>query len=374
MQKKISILYIISRIDKALAFEWLADDLDREIFSPSFILLNPGPSRLMAYLKTKNLPVTTLRLSGKGSYARVLIQLWWILVRKQPDIIHCHLFDATVLGMIAGKMAGIKRRIFTRHHSTIHHTTNPEGLKWDRLCNWLSTDIVAVSKNIRDILVRQDHAPDHKIRLVVHGFNLSYFESQKKDRVSSLRSKYKVPEQRYPVIGVISRYLEWKGIQYIIPALVKLKNDYPGLHLILANANGDYKPEIGKLLGKLPVENFIEIPFEEDLAALYGLFDIFIHIPVDPSSEAFGQVYIEALLSGVPSIFTLSGIAGEMIRNRENALVVDFKNSEQIYRAVLEILRDENLRKNIIARSRDSVLDYSMENHINLLQNLYLNR
>ncbi len=41
-----SITYIVSNIDKALTFEWVAEFLDTSRFSLSFILLNPGDSAL----------------------------------------------------------------------------------------------------------------------------------------------------------------------------------------------------------------------------------------------------------------------------------------------------------------------------------------
>jgi hypothetical protein len=61
-------------------------------------------------------------------------------------------------------------------------------------------------------------------------------------------------------------------------------------------------------------------------------------VPIDDTIEAFGQTYIEALISGVPSVFTLSGVASEFIENGKNALVVDYKNSEQISVAIDQIL------------------------------------
>ena len=34
--------YIVASVEKAVAFEWLSDSIDRERFDLSFILLNPG--------------------------------------------------------------------------------------------------------------------------------------------------------------------------------------------------------------------------------------------------------------------------------------------------------------------------------------------
>jgi glycosyltransferase involved in cell wall biosynthesis len=371
MNTKIKITYIISLIDKAFAFEWLAEYLDKGTFSPSFILLNPGSSQLESYLRRKSIPVKTIRFMGKKSYPSALFRIWWNLILKRPDIIHCHLFDACILGLLAGKLAGIKRLIFTRHHSKIHHSTNPSGLKWDKLCNLLATDIIAISKNIEEILIQMDKANAGKIKLINHGFDFSYFVRVDKERLFKLRTKYNLREDHYPVIGVISRYTEWKGIQYIIPAFNALTNHYPRAHLLLANTYGDYEKEIRMLLRELPAGSFTEIPFEEDLSALYGLFTLFIHVPVDPISEAFGQTYIEALISGIPSVFTLSGIAREVIQNHHNGIVVDYKNSDEIFTAMMKILTDDSFREKLREGGRKSVRGFSIESHLRSLENLY---
>ena len=62
-----------------------------------------------------------------------------------------------------------------------------------------------------------------------------------------------------------------------------------------------------------------------------------MHVPIDSMSEAFGQTYIEALASRVPSIFTLSGIACEFAKDRVNCLVVPYKDSDSIQLALESI-------------------------------------
>jgi glycosyltransferase involved in cell wall biosynthesis len=169
------------------------------------------------------------------------------------------------------------------------------------------------------------------------------FSSVSAERVGELAGRLFGGRKPFPVVGVISRFLELKGIQHIIPAFRKLLAEYPGACLVLANAKGPYEPEVRKLLAGLPGGSYVTIPFEKDIAALYRLFDVFVHVPVDGHSEAFGQIYIEALASGIPSVFTLSGIAHDMIRHGENALVVPYCDPDSIFGAVKRILTDPEL-------------------------------
>ena len=68
-----------------------------------------------------------------------------------------------------------------------------------------------------------------------------------------------------PVIGVIARYIEWKGIEYIVEAARIVLRTHPNVLFIFANARGD--PTIAATVRKLPARSYGEIPFEPDLFA-----------------------------------------------------------------------------------------------------------
>ncbi len=123
----------------------------------------------------------------------------------------------------------------------------------------------------------------------------------------------------------------------------------------------------------IPSENYVEIEFEEDLFAFYKLFDIYVHVPIDSKCEAFGQTYIEALASGIPSVFTLSGIANEFIHNKENAIVVDYKNSEQINNALIELMSNDILRSHLIQNGKESIKQFDIINSVKRTEAVYLN-
>ena len=142
--------------------------------------------------------------------------------------------------------------------------------------------------------------------------------------------------------------------------------------MVLANAVGPYKNEIKKLLSELPEGSYTEINFEEDIFALYKLFNVFVHVPIDKQSEAFGQVYIESMASGIPSIVSLSGIAIDYIQNNNNAIVVPFQNSLAIEKGIINLLENDKLKNDIIIRGKESVKQlFSIDSMILKLEELY---
>lgn len=369
MIKKIT--YIISDIDKALGFEWIAEALPAQRYEQSYILLNPGPTTMERFLLDRGFQVDRVECRGKSDWLKAIWKVSKLLRKHKPDIVHCQLIQANIVGLTAARIAGIKRRIYTRHHSDYHHRYFPKGVWLDRYSNALATDIVAPSQVVREILTEQEGVPAAKVCLIPHGFDMAYFSEISEERVVRLQDKYQTAGYT-PVVGVISRFTSLKGIQFIIPAFKKILEHYPQALLMLFNAKGDDAAQIFSQLSSLPENSYRTVPFEEDLSAVYRLFDVFVQASTDRSIEAFGQTYVEALATRTPSVFTLAGIAGDFVKDNQNALVVPFNDSDAIYEALMKLLNDEQLRTRLKEEGYRTVSAvFGLENMIAKLDRLY---
>ena len=185
-----------------------------------------------------------------------------------------------------------------------------------------------------------------------------------------------------------------KGVEYIIEAHKKVLETYPNAILALSGTHTNRADLEEKMrnarkedivapqyediisitdkLSQLPDHSYVEIPFEEDLFALFRLFDVFVHVPIHPFQETFGLVYVEAMLSGVPSVITLAGCALDHGIHQENAWVVDYKNSDQIAQGILALLSDSRLREKIINNAFLCAQQYDIKNHIQRLEEFYI--
>lgn len=363
----------MSDIDKALAFEWICQRLDKKRFELIFILLGKRYTTLENFLYNQGIPYHHVIVNTSK---KSLLRAWWsvfaILRKEKPDVVHTHLFKANIVGLSAAWLLRVKKRIYTRHHGSLHHNYFPLTVYLDKFINKLTTHIIVLCGNNKKIVVDWEKASPAKVFLIPHGFDFSYFQKTDSDATQLLRKKYVPHISAQPVIGVIARYIHWKGVQYIIPAFNEILKHYPNAYLILANTQGNFKTEIKELLQQLPKTSYTEIEFEQDIATLYKLFDIYIHVPIDEYSEAFGQTYVEALISGVPSIFSKSGIACDFIQSEYNAIVVDYRNSKQITQAIVKIMNDSVLRESLIREGKNSVSKrFELNYMIEKLENLY---
>ena len=192
-----------------------------------------------------------------------------------------------------------------------------------------------------------------------------------------------------------ARYVKWKGIEYVIRAFQKVIAVHPQAILMLSGSHIDRSqvPEqmkaaskndivapqyddvlsIYECLAELPDGSYLEIPFEQDLYALFKLFDVFVHVPIDSVQETFGQVYVESMLAQVPSVITLSGSALDHAVHQENAWVVDYMNSDQIAEGILTLLSDFTLREKITANAFACAKErYCIEKLTRTLEDFYI--
>lgn len=360
--------YIISGIRRWQSFEWICEEeKDWELF---FIIIDDKESYFAKYLEDNAVEHYVLEFLNKRSYPRLIYKIQRILKKENPDIVHTHFQDATITGLLAAYMAKIPHRIYTRHHSTFHKLYARKGAFWDKLSDRLATKIVAISDNVKNILL-QEGVDIHKIETIEHGFKLEEFFNSDDQSRSRLYSKYDL-EDSDPVIGVVARHIKWKGVQYVIPAFRQILNQYPKATLLLCNARGDYHHVILKLLEDIPESRYRIIPFENNMSDLYHVFDVYVHVPINEVIEAFGQTYVEALACGIPSVFTLSGIGKEIVDHNENALVVDFCDSEQIMEAILKLLGSSELKEQLSANAYRKIDHrFAFSTHFARLNNLY---
>ena len=364
------VVYIVSDIDKAVFFEHTALRLRDAGIDISFILINSRPGALATFLEDKGFRTQYLEV-GKLLFSwRQIISCIKMLRAEKPDAIHCHLGAANFIGLIAAFFAGVKIRIFTRHAGLPLVFSYKEAFI-DKLQNFLATRIVAITNNTRELLLSQG-VKDSKITIVHHGFDIDRMMRPDPSEVRRIKQQYN-PDNKFPVVGVIARWMKWKGIQYIIPAFAQLLKEYPNAKLCLFNAsnNCDYSQEIAEMLRTLPEHSYEIVSFEKNIYDLYHLFDIYVHVPVNPYCEAFGQTYVEALAAGVPSIFTRSGVAREFI-SEENSYLVDFENSDQIYTKMKAIMAKEKDPDQLIQKGQATVLRmFTLEKYISTLLSLY---
>jgi len=366
--RKIKIFSVFSNIEFANEFFWYAKYLDKDKFNLICVFLNEKTSPLQEIFNSYQITTHFIRYSGKKSILSASLKLAYLLLKHQPDIIHPQLFDASFITLTIARILTFKKRIYTRHHSDYHHVYHPKAVKYDKWINKCAKKIICPSQQTKRILIEKENVPEKKIVAITHAFDFSSFTINLKDE---FKKKYNLNGN--PIIGVVSRFTEWKGVQYTIPAFKKLLNTHNNALLVLAGTKGNYENEIKKLLSEIPNKQYRIIEFEPEIYSLIANFNIFVHVPIYIEAETFGQVYVESFALGIPSIITLSGIASEDDIFRKYAEVVNYKDTEAIYNAMIKIMSNyEHYIAQMSLAKEEIYKKYDFKNKIEAIENLYL--
>ncbi|MBK7965255.1 MAG: glycosyltransferase [Bacteroidetes bacterium] len=153
--KRIKILYIISGINYSLGFDWLDKYLDHSKYEVSYVFINTTRPELYDLFVQRERNVFFIFSKSKRNYPMALWNLIKLIRKIHPAIVHCHLFEANLIGMTAAFLMGVPKRIYTRHHSTYHFDYAPKMVKFDRLVNKFSTHIASISENVTSVLIER---------------------------------------------------------------------------------------------------------------------------------------------------------------------------------------------------------------------------
>lgn len=286
-----------------------------------------------------------------------------LIQENQVDIIHARSRAPMWSAVLACKKTGIKLV------STVHGTYSLNFFKWQnfflkKIYNsvMLKADaIIVVSSFIREYLLQNYQEKDRqfpfeKITVIQRGVDLNYFNHNKvsKNRVIDLISKWGVPEDK-KIILMPARFTSWKGHEFLIEALTKVKNDF---FCVMVGSDHGHKKFRKKLEQKIIKENLAGkmkiVGICKDMPAAYAV----AHFAVCPSvkPEAFGRISIEAQASNKIIIATKIGGALETVIDGKTGFLVEVGDTEklaQLLDKVLEMPKEESdameneARKNI---------------------------
>lgn len=346
---------VISNVSHSLGLQMLADGLDTS--KVKFTLLQSVDSHLENYLREQGFEVERFPIASTWDKIRTIVKMGSRWLINRPSHVHCNNRLAYLTCIPLAWVMRIKHRIYTRHHATLQHQYYPDKVYQDKLTNRLCTKVVSISENVTQTLIELEGLSPDKIVVIPHGFDRHPKDQLIEQKLMEMKKRLGISDQ--PVIGVISRLTELKGVSYVVDAFAELLAFYPDTVLILANAYGPKRESIETRLQSIPSDNYRMIEYEQDVITLYHLMDLFVHVPINKSIEAFGQTYIEALATGTPSIFTLSGVASEFAVHGMNCHVVDYEQSHEILVGMKKILDEPSYGRTLVENGLKVVDRYS---------------
>jgi glycosyltransferase involved in cell wall biosynthesis len=118
------------------------------------------------------------------------------------------------------------------------------------------------------------------------------------------------PDEKFPVIGMATRFASEKGVEILLEALPKVLTQYPNAMVLYAGqyqgvwGEEEYLTKLMPTIGKLQTVGqwkFLGNLTPEQIAAFFPNLDVLV-VPSLNSTETFGLVQIEAMMNGTPTV------------------------------------------------------------------------
>lgn len=250
---------------------------------------------------------------------RILRKAW---TENRPDLVH--IATEGPLGWSAERMTQRLRLPFiTTFHTNFHSygshygygVLKPAVLWWLRRSRRRALRTFVPSAQLRDELAEEGF---RNLSILSRGVDVELFTPARRD--PTLRASWGARDDT-PVALYVGRVAGEKNIPLTIRAWQKMRDQLPGLRLVVVGDGPDRKP----LAKKFPEIVFTGPRRGEDLARHYASGDVFLFASV---TETFGNVVTEALASGLV-VLTYDYAAGRQhIRSGANGFTAPFGDSE----------------------------------------------
>jgi glycosyltransferase involved in cell wall biosynthesis len=291
------------------------------------------------------LPVA-FRLS-KGMVMPTMPFAAWTLI-GEADVVNLHVpqVDAALLALLAK----LKHKpVILTYHCDLQM---PSGIiNW--MAGWAAALANFISAKLADVIV-------HNTRdFAMHSSFLSRFldkltilqppvlvEKVTLKDIATFRKKFHLqPDQR--VIGMVARLATEKGVEYLVRAMPKIIQSVPDARVVFVGnyqdviGEGTYRAKLMPLIEELGQKwTFLGVVSELEKAAFLQMCDVLV-LPSINSTESFGMVQVEAMLSGTPVVATdLPGVR-QPVLSTGLGRIIPIKDCEGLREAVVDLLQSE---------------------------------
>ncbi|MBP6004842.1 MAG: glycosyltransferase [Pyrinomonadaceae bacterium] len=320
MNRPISVLHVVSVDKENYYLNNLVDNSLRDEVDYSFVTF-AAECEFGRSLEKRGQRVYYLDSSGRREYPGAFKKLWTILKREDPDIVHTHLFDASVIALTAAKWQK-RKTVLTRHHSdAIHQIAAPTKRKFylalENYISQRSDHIIAPSRMVRDFLVEKEEVSSEKVSIIPYGQTTDRFDAITPEKIANVRAELKM--NCTLALVCVSRLFHRKGHGYLFDALAGVAASGVSYTLYLVG-DGDYGNVLYQKAKALGIADRVRfLGWRDDALAIMAAADIIVH----PSLEdALSSAVIEAVMLEKPIVATdISGVRDSLDEGKYGEIV-----------------------------------------------------
>jgi glycosyltransferase involved in cell wall biosynthesis len=301
------------------------------------IMVSADGKEINEIVKKEECPHVVIPFTRKITPFHDLVCLWQLynLIKKEkPDIVHTHTPKAGLLGMLAAKMAGVKTRIHTvagLPYMVAEKQKKSLLVNIEKLTYSWATQVWPNSPSLKKFIVEEELVGQEKLKVI--GFGSSNGIDLEKFNRGILKENHLVaatmrimPGDNDFIILAVGRLVKDKGIEELVTAFLDSKISERSKLVLLGSFEQELNPVDEEIVRKIKDHpRIVQIEWTDHVAHYLALADVLVH----PSHrEGFPNVLLEAGAMQVPII--CSDIIGntDIVTNKKTGLVFPVKNKE----------------------------------------------
>jgi phosphatidylinositol alpha-mannosyltransferase len=297
-------------------------------------------------------------IPSSGSIARVTVSLWLapkikeVLAREQFDVIHLH---EPLMPMLC---TSILRLSDTANVGTFHASYGKPGYNFGRpigkwfLRRWFRNLHGKIAVSRPAVEYARSNFPGY-YNIIPNGVDVEHFSPD----VAPIE-EFKDGKLN---ILFVSRLEKRKGLNYLLQAFKQVKEEIPDSRLIVVGPGTRLRHRYEKYVARSGLKDviFVGLVSYDDLPRYYQTADVFCAPAI--GSESFGIILLEAMAMGKPIVASnIEGYAS-VISHGVDGLLVPPADKDKLAQALISLLNDEALRKEMGDKGRIKALEHSWE-------------
>ena len=269
------------------------------------------------------------------------------------DVVHVHRSKEHWLAAIANRVSRTRRPLVRTRH--IVQPIRPHALN-----RWLyrhATDlVVTVSEAIRRQCIAAGLVPQDRVVALPGGADGERFQPGNDGaalgRELGLPAGMPpagMPPAGVPIVGLLSGFRVMKGHSVVVEAARSLAATGRAFHLLFVG-RGPFEPAIRESVARAGLGDRASfLGFVEDPARAVSALDIALYPSLE--SDGMSRVLFEYLAAGRAVIASRVGVAAEVLKDGESALLVPGGDAPELARALDRLLGDPALRRRLGERA-----------------------
>jgi glycosyltransferase involved in cell wall biosynthesis len=292
---------------------------------------------------------------------RLVQNLYHVIDHLKPDLIQSFYTWSIVEQVLAAAIS--RRKFYLSYRNVIAERPGRAKLK-TILTSWGIRGYSSISPSVVDHMVKNLGIPRRKIFMTGNGVDLDTLRNRQSEKSIINRVNNKI------IVGTVARFVPQKDHQKIIElASYGRKLGRNNFHFVWFG-EGPLLASCQENIRRLGLQDDFTVNGVVDVyqAPVYNGFDIFL---LPSRFEGFGQVIIEAMISGIPVV--ASDVAGirDIIIHRNNGMLVRQDDIPGYLNCIDEVISDPILKNNVISGGLETAKRFGFQTVVDRFEQMW---